>query len=160
MDRLVKCGKCGIVFKAGKRGALPTFCLLCKPSAYRERYKGRYPVLRKYVRKSNQIPPCSPAIKRQVLERDNYTCQICGSKDNLHIHHRDGKSYVKVHRDANNNPENLITLCATCHSRYHRGSTDKIRNLINYYRKYPNISYAALGRIFKLSRERVRQLLS
>jgi len=32
--------------------------------------------------------------------------------------------------------------------------------LREYYRKHPGMSYAALGRVFKLSRERIRQILS
>ncbi len=53
-------------------------------------------------------------LKQQVLERDNYTCQClnCASlnETDLHIHHID---YDKT----NNNLENLITLCNSCHSK-------------------------------------------
>ena len=53
-------------------------------------------------------------LKQQVLERDNYTCQCpnCTSlnETDLHIHHID---YDKT----NNNLENLITLCNSCHSK-------------------------------------------
>ncbi len=52
-------------------------------------------------------------LKQQVLERDNYTCQCpdCEHKTNkLDIHHID---YDKE----NNNLENLITLCASCHTK-------------------------------------------
>ena len=52
--------------------------------------------------------------KQQVLERDNYTCQcpecLIENPKKLHIHHID---YDKK----NNNPENLITLCNSCHSK-------------------------------------------
>ncbi len=51
--------------------------------------------------------------KQQVLERDNYICQdpnCDGNHKKLHIHHID---YDKK----NNNPENLITLCNSCHSK-------------------------------------------
>ena len=58
-------------------------------------------------------------VKAYVRERDNCTCQHCRgrSKDRrLEVHHlvhrRDGGS---------NRPENLITLCATCHAKYHAG---------------------------------------
>lgn len=52
-------------------------------------------------------------VKAYVLARDNYTCQHCHgkSKDHrLHCHHI-------VHRSkyGTNTPENLITLCKTCH---------------------------------------------
>lgn len=52
-------------------------------------------------------------LKQQILERDNYTCQdpnCDGNHKKLHIHHID---YDKK----NNNPENLITLCNSCHSK-------------------------------------------
>jgi len=48
-----------------------------------------------------------------VLERDNHTCQKCGSKTNLVVHHIDGD-------DNNNIFNNLITLCNTCHLNLHR----------------------------------------
>jgi len=34
------------------------------------------------------------------------------------------------------------------------------QNLMRYAMKYPKMSYAALGRVFKLSRERVRQIFN
>jgi|TARA_Y100000310_G_scaffold220623_1_gene222170 DNA-directed RNA polymerase sigma subunit (sigma70/sigma32) len=33
------------------------------------------------------------------------------------------------------------------------------QNLRDYHKKYPDMTYADLGRVFKLSRERIRQLL-
>lgn len=55
----------------------------------------------------------------KALERDNYTCQECKKTKNeteLHVHHIDwsGKS-----EDADNNLNNLITLCISCHARLH-----------------------------------------
>lgn len=47
-----------------------------------------------------------------VLERDNYTCQKCGSKKQLHIHRIDWN-------EENNTPENLILLCNSCHQKVH-----------------------------------------
>jgi 5-methylcytosine-specific restriction endonuclease McrA len=50
-------------------------------------------------------------LKRSIRERDHYTCQLCGeiqSKEALSIHHID---YDKQ----NCNPNNLISLCRTCH---------------------------------------------
>ena len=51
--------------------------------------------------------------KQQILERDNYMCQCpdCEHKSNtLDAHHID---YDKQ----NNSPENIITLCRSCHSK-------------------------------------------
>lgn len=52
-------------------------------------------------------------LKEQVRKRDNYTCQECDKTQKelgckLDIHHID---YDKE----NNNPENLISLCRSCH---------------------------------------------
>lgn len=52
-------------------------------------------------------------IKQQILKRDNYTCQNpdCDFENKkLMVHHID---YDKN----NNNPENLTTLCNSCHSK-------------------------------------------
>ena len=52
-------------------------------------------------------------IKEKVKERDNFKCQSCGKKvKSLEIHHKDG-------RFQNNNLDNLITLCRSCHNRAH-----------------------------------------
>ena len=58
-------------------------------------------------------------LKQAIFERDEFTCQLCGAqpenKKELHPHHID---YDK----ANCNPNNLITLCHSCHSKtnHHR----------------------------------------
>ena len=55
-------------------------------------------------------------IRKQVLERDNYTCQNCGLKNDLvgfmdtdHIKPKSKFPKLKYI------PENLITLCPNCH---------------------------------------------
>jgi hypothetical protein len=54
-------------------------------------------------------------LKYSIKERDNYICKLCLKKGN-HVHHID---YDKK----NCNPNNLITLCVTCHTKtnHHRG---------------------------------------
>ena len=49
-------------------------------------------------------------IRNIVLERDHNKCQICNSRNNLHIHH-----IVKRRNGGSHDPDNLITLCASCH---------------------------------------------
>lgn len=56
-------------------------------------------------------PPNWNKIRKQVLERDNHTCQSCGSKPKSpHVHHI-------IPRDKGGNEElkNLITKCLGCH---------------------------------------------
>jgi 5-methylcytosine-specific restriction endonuclease McrA len=51
---------------------------------------------------------------RQVLERDSWRCQKCGSTEYLQVHHICWRSSLGA--DA---AENLITLCSDCHRRVH-----------------------------------------
>ena len=69
-------------------------------------------------------------IKKQIKERDNYTCQECGITEDewikssgqpLQVHH------IELYRiSKNNHPNNLTTLCNRCHTK-----ADAI-NLKNY----------------------------
>lgn len=49
-------------------------------------------------------------LKKEIRNRDNYTCQICFRKGSLHIHHID-------YNKNNCHPSNLITLCNSCHTK-------------------------------------------
>lgn len=49
----------------------------------------------------------------QILERDRWTCQSCGSTDKtLHVHH---SCYVDGYEPWDSNPDTLVTLCLDCH---------------------------------------------
>lgn len=50
--------------------------------------------------------------KLKIKIRDNNKCQLCGSEENLEVHHID---YIKKNCDENN----LITLCRKCHNITH-----------------------------------------
>lgn len=50
------------------------------------------------------------------LEYDSYTCQHCGKKESLDVHHK--KAYREVH---DNSLGNLITLCRQCHVEVENG---------------------------------------
>lgn len=57
--------------------------------------------------------------REYVLFRDGHECQCCKGKSKdkiLNVHHIESR---KVGGDA---PNNLITLCETCHTRYHKGT--------------------------------------
>ena len=56
-------------------------------------------------------------IKELILKRDNFQCQGCGNEKNLCVHHVDGTNYKK--KNANNDIENLITFCNSCHIKLH-----------------------------------------
>jgi hypothetical protein len=57
-------------------------------------------------------------VREYVLARDGHKCQHCGGKSGdkiLNIHHLESR------RTGGNSPDNLITLCKTCHKAYHCG---------------------------------------
>lgn len=58
-------------------------------------------------------------IREYVLFRDNHTCQCCKGKSKdkvLNVHH------IESRKTGGNAPNNLITLCETCHNGYHKGT--------------------------------------
>lgn len=65
----------------------------------------------------------------EILQRDDFTCQICGHKDKtLHVHHVYYKKGLKPweYKDSS-----LITLCEDCHHEEHQ-SRRNILDWINY----------------------------
>ena len=57
-------------------------------------------------------------VREYVLFRDNHTCQCCRGKSGckeLNVHH------IESRKTGGNAPNNLVTLCETCHNQYHRG---------------------------------------
>ena len=57
-------------------------------------------------------------VREYVLFRDGHVCQCCKGKSKdkvLNVHHIESR---KVGGDA---PNNLVTLCKTCHAKYHKG---------------------------------------
>jgi len=53
-------------------------------------------------------------IRNEVLRRDGWRCQSCGTRSNLEVHHKQFRS-----RSGHDREENLITLCTTCHADLH-----------------------------------------
>jgi len=52
-------------------------------------------------------------LRAAVFERDNHTCQSCGSTEHLHCHHN---TYVRLSVEE---MSDLITYCARCHKNHH-----------------------------------------
>lgn len=58
-------------------------------------------------------------VREYVLFRDNHTCQCCKGKSKdkiLNVHH------IESRKTGGDSPNNLITLCETCHKGYHQGT--------------------------------------
>jgi 5-methylcytosine-specific restriction endonuclease McrA len=53
-------------------------------------------------------------LRQQVLRRDGWRRQSCGTMSNLEVHHKQFRS-----RSGNDSDQNLITLCSTCHAQTH-----------------------------------------
>jgi len=57
-------------------------------------------------------------VREYVLWRDGHECQCCHGKTEdkiLNVHH------IETRKTGGNSPDNLITLCETCHKKYHAG---------------------------------------
>ena len=61
---------------------------------------------------------------KKIFKRDNWSCQQCGSKEDLTIHHIDGQG--RNSKNKNNSLDNLITLCRKCHGRIHGKENERI----------------------------------
>jgi 5-methylcytosine-specific restriction endonuclease McrA len=63
--------------------------------------------------------PLDPELYKQlcqrVMKRDGWQCQICGSRQNLQVHHKQVRS-----QQGDDDDSNLITLCAGCYEGLHR----------------------------------------
>ena len=67
--------------------------------------------------KGEQLGFCN--IREYVLFRDGHKCQCCKGKSRdkvLNVHH------IESRKTGGNAPNNLITLCETCHKGYHNGT--------------------------------------
>ena len=53
-------------------------------------------------------------LRWHILERDGWRCQQCGDPKNLQVHHITWRSKL-----GGDSEENLLTLCASCHSNVH-----------------------------------------
>jgi 5-methylcytosine-specific restriction endonuclease McrA len=56
------------------------------------------------------------SLRQQILRRDGWRCQSCGTMTNLEVHHREFRSHSRIDSE-----ENLITLCTACHAAVHSG---------------------------------------
>jgi 5-methylcytosine-specific restriction endonuclease McrA len=54
-------------------------------------------------------------LRNQVLHRDGWRCQSCGTRSNLEVHHKEFRSH-----SGDDSAENLITLCIACHDTAHQ----------------------------------------
>jgi len=99
------------------------YCQYCRKRLKRKIYNGRLEDMgafkrRKYCNQScmaksfvKDAPSKSALLKRVAPFRGN-CCEVCGDTKQLHSHHIDGNRL-------NDSPENIQTLCASCHAIHH-----------------------------------------
>jgi len=97
-----------------------------RESYHRDKYKNRHKRHAYYLRNKEHFLSKSEIQRygrnrQNILERDGFKCQICGSNKKLAIHHVDGKGTTVPTAERNNNLENLMTVCSLCHIRLHIG---------------------------------------
>ncbi len=56
--------------------------------------------------------------RRVILKRDNYKCTVCGSKENLRVHHTYYSGDYCMPWEYPD--DSLLTLCNKCHEDYHK----------------------------------------
>ena len=99
------------------------YCGYCKKRLQRKTMNGRledYGVFtrRKYcdvlcmAKAKMKQEATAAAYRKRAAHYRAGECSNCGSKDNLHIHHLDGDM-------TNNALANLMTLCGSCHGKWH-----------------------------------------
>ncbi len=63
----------------------------------------------------SRLDPLSyESLRQQILRRDGWRCQFCGTMSNLEVHHREFRSHSGADSE-----ENLIAVCTACHARVH-----------------------------------------
>jgi len=99
------------------------FCVHCGKRLERKRYNGRLEDSGTFGRRKFCDQMCmaqhqikthatTSAMHRRATRYRKKTCQKCGKAANLHVHHIDKDV-------SNNSPENLLTLCGSCHGKWH-----------------------------------------
>lgn len=117
------CKRCGKEYKA--TGSRQLVCTDCCIPYNREESLRRYYEAKAKGKKQKQWDGDYKGYNQKGKNNNNYTyglgmyrqykkskCEICGSTENLLVHHRD-------HNRKNNEPENLQTVCKRCHQIHH-----------------------------------------
>lgn len=81
-------------------------------------------------------------VREYVLFRDGHICQCCKGKSKdkiLNVHH------IESPKTGGNAPNNLITLCETCHTGYHKG-TVKPPKMIKRGMSFRDVSFMGVMR--------------
>jgi len=106
-------------------------CPICGTSFNRKRYNGTLEDSTRYISRKTCSRSCGSTLV-EPTDRTTYhfrarsfrllSCEMCGSEQNLDAHHKDGN--IK-----NNTPENIQTLCHSCHMKLHWSIRKKLKDI-------------------------------
>lgn len=97
------------------------YCLHCGKRMERKRYNGTLESNHSFNRRKYCNLQCVgmarrkdtlPGLRRRYAHLRGNKCQECGVTENLDLHHQDGNP-------VNNDISNLMTLCDSCHTKWH-----------------------------------------
>ena len=118
--KIVNCIICGKeILRSDKRLSIrpnPTCSKECK--AILQHNISYNPEISDEEREQTRKNPKNRKFIKDVLERDDYTCQICGNRGGeLVVHHLNGYNWDKENRYNINNGK---VLCEKCHMNFHK----------------------------------------
>ena len=103
------CDFCGIEFQP--KSSRAAYCSRdCANKAHSRRMRGSG---NSHYKTGTSYATWFRSMRPVILERDRYTCAVCGNTEKLIVHH---VNHVPMQNEAHN----LITLCATCHAVHHK----------------------------------------
>lgn len=128
LKKVIHCPDCGV--KITNPMANRKRCATCAEKSRLKKVKAynHNPKRKKYL-KDKRNDERFNGLRYKILERDGYKCTKCGvgiNEKRLDVHHIDGVGRNST--KPNNNIDNLITLCTSCHTRTHK---TKNKELIN-----------------------------
>lgn len=112
-----KCKSCGQELKDRRS----TYCVSClwkiQVGSNHPKYNNKITNEERFLSHNRGLISDNYFWKKEVLERDNHTCQKCCSKEHLCVHHIDN---FKENIENRYNINNGITLCKDCHKEIHK----------------------------------------
>src|SRR4030042_2811071 len=124
-----------------------------KEYQYYRRFTSEGKYIKQYPHKSSKR-----SYKKEALQRANFQCELCASRDcKLYVHHKDGLGEKKT-KDSNNDRGNLLVVCAICHMKLHKdGIFPDVKAI--YHLRSQGHTLQQIGEAFGVSRQRIHQLL-